>query len=275
MVRRVRAVGTVCAALAIVTASCTTRIESTTGPAAATASVTGSTVGNYGSSVTTAPPTSTRALDAADLEKLLPTAAEIGPGYVIDPSGGEDAGGASDQQWDQAMRDACPDLYELSSDFSQMFTVAYRRNPTTAGRSFLDIYERKVAVELSDGGDFVLTKDLLDRMIAAMNSCKVIRVTDADTGSEMSMEVRANPDTRFGDLGMVTKLDIEVSGPRLPRPVRLNGHVRMFQVGDTAVSITTVDGFDPKTLRTVAVDFLLPSRLAERLEGDIEDLHGN
>ncbi|HET8930743.1 MAG TPA: hypothetical protein VFN21_08810 [Acidimicrobiales bacterium] len=274
MLGRVRTVGVVCAAVMIAGASCTTTVDSTTGPAGTTAATTGTTVGNYGSSVTTAPPTTTRSLTAAELEELLPTAAEIGPGYSV-VTMNDAATAQADEEWNEATRDACPELYEVSSDFAQLFTVAYSQAPTFVQRVYADAATREVEVDLTDGADFIPTEEQLDKLIAATNSCDMIRLSDEQTGNEVSMKLRANPDSHYGDLGMVMTMDIKRTSPLLPRTVKSSGHVRTFQRGETTVSITTIDGIDLQTLRPVPVDYRLAADLAEELDGEIQRLQGD
>lgn len=274
MLGRARMVGLV-AAVMIAAASCTTTVDTTTtGTDLTTAAGPTTTVGNYGSSVTTAPPTTTPSLSAAELESLLPTAAEIGAGYSVvtmDAAATEQA----DEAWNKATRDACPELYEVSSDFAQLFTVAYGQTPTFVQRVYADAASRGVEVDLTDGGDFIPTEEQLDKIIAATNSCDTIRLSDEQTGSDVSMKLRANPDSHYGDLGMVMTMDIERKNPLLPRTVKTSGHVRTFQRGATTVSITTVDGIDLTTLRAVPVDYRLAAELAEELDAEIKQLQGD
>jgi hypothetical protein len=277
MTRRVRPVGVVCAALVFVAASCTAEVGTTTGAAGTTnggAGESATTVGNYGSSVTTAPPTTGRPLTSADLTELLPTRAEIGPGYAVVALDSASAA-QSDREWDAATKKACPELYKVSSTFSQLFTVAYRASPAIAQRAFADADSRRVEVDLTEGADFIPTDSQLEKIISATNACDPIEVHDDETDGEITVTLRASPDNHYGDLGMVMTMDIELVNARLPGGVEMMGHVRTFQRGQTTVSITTVDGVDPHTGRALPVDYDLAADLAEKLDGEIQRLQGH
>ncbi len=276
MIRGVRSLGVVCALLVVVT-SCTTNVGTTSGASGTTdggTGQTGTTVGNYGSAVTTAPPTTSKALSRADLVDLLPTPAEIGPGYAVVALDSASAA-QSDQEWDAATRKACPELYEVSSTFSQLFTVAFRASPVFAERAFADANSRRVEVDLTEGADFIPTESQLDKIISATNACDPIELHDDATGGTITVTLRASPDAHYGDLGMVMSMDIEAVNALVPRGVEMEGHVRTFQRGSTTVSITTVDGVDPHTHRALPVDYDLAADLAEKLDGEILELQGH
>jgi len=277
MVRRVRPLGVVGAALVLVAASCSAKVGPTTGASGTASGGTQqptTTVGNYGSSVTTAPPTTSKPLSSADLTGLLPTPAEIGPGYVVVDLGSASAQ-QSDREWDAATKKACPELYKVSSSFSQLFTVAFGASPSYAERAFTDINGRQVEVDLTEGADFIPTESQLDKIISATNACDPIEVPDHETGGTITMTLRASPDDHYGDLGMVMIMDIEMVDALAPRGVEMEGHVRTFQRGQTTVSITTVDGVDVRTHRVLPVDYELAADLAEKLDAEIQKLQGH
>ena len=266
MVRSIRAA--VCVALLVTAAaSCSKSVR--TGDASQSGSGDGTTVPNFGGTAPTVPPTTTRALTNAELKSLLPTAAEIGTGYVAVPEGSDDD---SSSDFEDAMKDACPELAKVSSEMSNMFTVAYRTEPTSVGRSFVDGAYRTVDVSIDGGGQFIPDLDTLDKLVTAYNECDTITVPDPAIGGQQDIQIQASPDDHYGDLGMVLSLKIDVHGGKLAGSVELQGHVRMFQKDDVGVSITTADGIDPSTGLIIAVDYDLAARLAQRIQTDIARL---
>lgn len=256
-------------------ASCTANVGTTVSGAPTSAGAPTTTVPDFGAANTTAPPTTSRRLTGAELEGLLPTVAEIGPGYVVVPPQPA-SGNGSDDAWDKATRKACPELVKLYSNIPQVLTVALVQDPTVATRGFTDLYRREVAVDLADGENFISTKERLDDIVAATNSCDPIEVADTETGGTITMTLRASPDSHYGDFGMVMKMKVDRHGGILGNViVESTGHVRTFQRGQTTVSILTADGFDPTTFRGVPVNYLLASDLAEKLDREIEDLQGH
>lgn len=233
------------------------------------------TIGNYGSSVTSAPSTTSPPLATSDLEELLPGIAEIGQGYELDAAFGQGGDASSDREWDDAASDACPELEEFSTDYSGVFTVAATAEPANAARAFSDEVGRSVIVSITDGADeLLLDEDQLEELISAINSCDTIRFTNVQ-GIDVAVKFQAQPDNRYGDLGLVMTMDQDLSGGLLPREIRMAGHVRMFQSGATTVAITTIDGIDPETFRKIPVDHRLAARLAARIDEDLTGLRGD
>lgn len=255
----------------LVASSCSTTVGAGHGP-------TTSSLPDFGGAASTAPPTTAaHAVTSAQLTALLPTADEIGVGYVEVPDDGSTS--QSDKDWDAAVKDACPEYYKLTTKSSQLFTVAYStagsQGDIDVGRLFEDPISRRVAVELGDGSDFLMTDSQLEKLIEAINECKTITVPDPAVSGQIDMTLDATPDHHYGDEGLVMTMNMTVSGGKLAGQVSMVGHVRMFQTHAVYVSITTVDGIDPLTGQVVPVDYNLESRLAQRIQSDIGRLQGN
>lgn len=254
---------------ALIASGCSATVGTTTSTDA-TSATTLRPGGASAATTTSLPGSASHDLTEAQLTRVLPKSAEIGAGYSVDKSDGDSGDAASDD----AMAKACPELAELSSEMSDVFTVALTRGPISVGRVFTDDVGRRVVVSLSQGEGLLASEDQLDEMVRAINRCDTVEVPDAQGRGTTSIELRANPDTHYGEFGLVMTMSVTVDGPTLPRPVDMSGSMRMFQRGGVVVSITTVDGFDPTTYRAVAVDYDLAARLAQRIDGDLEDLQG-
>lgn len=253
-------------------ASCTAEVTSAPDDAAGP---TTTTLPNYGSAVTSAPPTTVLRLDSDELAALLPTAEQIGAGYVVDPGiAVEGEASTSQDAWDEAVAEACPELTELTASLGQVVTVAFASSPSHASRLFIDIYGRKVAVALDDGNPDFGSPETWEDYISAVNKCDRVVVIEPQIAGETSMKLHATPDSRYGDGGMIMSLNMQYDGVLLPGRVKVEGSMRIFQQGQTTVTITTVDGLDPDTLRPVRVDHLLAAELAEGIEEKLSELQG-
>lgn len=246
---------TACVVVVVLTASCSSSGTKTDGADAA---------------VTTT--VALRPVSTEDLQSLLPGADEIGPTYdvVADAVGSDD--GPQNDAWNEAFQHACEDLYRLTADAGEVITVALARAPMTVDRSFADEYLREVTVMLTTDDDLFPMRDQINALVVAINHCDIIEVPGSGGGPDTSVRLQASPDSNYGDVGMVMKMELALSGGDLPVKIRRTGHVRAFQYGAVTAVVTTVDGFEPGTARAVRVDKDLARDLAKRLNRGIRDL---
>ena len=216
---------------------------------------------------TTAAPTTagSSAVTVSDLEELLPTAAQVGADYRVDPSTDDD----DDPDMDAALKKSCPDAAALMD--------ANADDGPKAGRKFTTDDERGFEVELEPDStllDKVKDGVQLDEFISAINDCDVISYTDADD-VHYEVEFEVQKDTEFGDLGIMMKMRVKVSGETFPKAIEIEGGYRKFLVGDVGVSVMATSGVDEKTLDAIPADYDLIDPMSEQLEADVEKLVRN
>ncbi len=216
----------------------------------------------------------TRALepvDQAQLEGMLPDVEDIGSGYRVVPEGEPIAAAPPPAAWDEAVQEACPDLTDMTTGAAEVITVAFGRTTATAARDFSDPYFRDVGVLLTTDDDVLPIRDRRDALIGAINRCDIIRVPGSGDVPDLSVRLKANPDSNYGDVGMVMQTELTLSGGALLGEARGTGHVRAFQYGAVTAVIMTGDGVDPATGRRVRVDKALAPDLAQLLNRRIRD----
>lgn len=261
---------TVVAAFAVVFAGCGTSVPVTrTGSSTSAASVT--TARSKGTSVTqtTSVTKTTKAassITVADLEKLLPTAAQVGPDYRVDSS--NDGNGDEDVAMSDAMDKACPDAGALLD--------AQNNDGPTADRSFTTDDSRSVEVQFEPGNSDMSgigNEAELDKLVAALNSCKTISYTDKD-GLHFELTLKAKKDSSFGDIGIVMDMDMMLSGDLLPKEVPFSAHFRIFQQGAVTVTVSASSGLDQATLEAVPADVDVLETLSKKADDDVSRLQG-
>lgn len=253
------------ATVVVFLAGCSTSVNGTS-----TAPSTRPTGGSSGSA-TSAPPstngTAKAKITLAKLAGILPTSAEVGPGYSLDSTDDSD-GGISDAAFDQAMRKACPEAAELVDP-----TAGDDNDDHSTSRNFTTDDGRSVEVEFEldeSGPDPFASEQQLEDLIDAINACDTIEV-QAD-GYTMAIDLKLAADDTYGDIGATMQMHASMSGDRLPAGLYVDADYRMFQVGNVDVTVSAVSGVDQDTLRITPPDRAIVDRLSGKAEQGIEQL---
>lgn len=249
------------AALAVV-ASCSTTVKTDTASSSTTTGARDATTVVE----TTAPPTTVAPLTKADLERLLPVASDVGAGYeMIDESdSGSDSG---DGEFDKVMADACPSLVDLigapenNSD-----------SPDKAERSFSTEDGRTVSVELDpDLTDAKVTSAAeMRKVVDAVNSCDNLKFSN--NGVDFTMSLTMRTDKTFGDFGGILELSVHGESAQLPKPLDLNGVVRMFVSHGVGVTVSAMGGVDTETFDAVPADSDAVETIAKQITDALGDI---
>ena len=209
---------------------------------------------------------------SADLEAILPTAAEIGPDYTLDDSDDADGEGEDDDTsaedpdaedpTEAAMEEQCPKAAEL--DFLE----------DTDGQE--DEVSAEFVTELDQGIEVTLdpdvetfTKENVAKVIEAYNECGTISVDDPEAGS-MTMELSAEALEGYGDYGahVTMQATFELFGRTVP--IEFQGY--LFVVDDVAVGVTASSGLDETNFEPTPGDVDLLPGLAAEMETRVESL---
>ena len=89
------------------------------------------------------------------------------------------------------------------------------------------------------------------------------------------IEFEVQKDTDFGDVGIVMKMRVKVSGGSVPKPIEIEGGIRKFLVGEVGVTVTATSGLDSATFAAVPADYDVIDPLSEQLESDVTKLVRN
>lgn len=219
-------------------------------------------------------------IEVGELEALLPEPDDLGSDYQTLATGAETGTGPGDDVWDAALREACSGLYDLVGAPAEVVTVSYTDaqstslvdEPVSVERLYTDDAFRLVTVFLTTDDDVFPMRDQIDALIVAINRCDVIDIPGSDEEFAMSVRLSAQPDSNYGEVGMVMTMQVDLSGARLGGRVQMTRNIRAFQYRAVTAVITTVDGFDPDTFQRVRVDKNLASDLATSLNRSIRDL---
>jgi hypothetical protein len=264
--RSLRRAWMVAAVSAVALVGCGTSVPSTTGTSTTASSSTKrptDTTASPSSAPSTTAGSSSVTVD--DLAELLPTAAQVGADYRVDPSTDD----GDDPDMDAALKKSCPKAASLMNDTSG-------REPS-ADRTFKTDDDRSFEVELKPDStllDKVNDGVQLDEYISAINDCDVISYTDSDD-VHYEVEFEVQKDTEFGDLGIKMQMRVKASGGPIPKPVEFEGGFRKFLVGDVGVSVSATSGLDSATFEPVPADYDLIDPMSEQLEGDVAKLVRN
>lgn len=170
----------------------------------------------------------------ADLEAILPTAADVGNGYVLgedDEAEDDDESDADDT--DAAFEEACPALNELEFDGEEV------EGPSRTFEVPGD--EREISVQLSLDPT-VFAEDEIDDLIAAFDECGQVDITDDESGMGISFELAAERSDEFGDYGM--QLDLDASFAFFGAPIEIQLRGLIFGLNGVGVFISAASGMD-------------------------------
>jgi len=195
----------------------------------------------------------------ADLEAILPTAADIGAGWTLDTSTDD-----SSSAQDKAMDAQCPALKDLgtTNDVADKNKVKH---------SFTNAAGEQIEVSLSNDADKVDQAELAKK-IEAVNSCGPITSTSDGVNTTIVLQAKAND--AYGDFGVQMQAKVTLESEQLPQPVELNLYGLMFRSGTVGVSITGFDGLDQTTLKVTPVDTDALVAQAEAMQSAVKNLGG-
>ncbi len=195
----------------------------------------------------------TRAATVAELEQLLPTAAEINElaevddhseGYVVDTSGDEEE--AEDPSESDAVGEAkllaaveanCPamleqDLFDLEHDATARVTRTFRTG------------ERGKTVEVDlDAEPKRTSSEDLDALVQATMACDPFDL-DVGDGLSMNLDFGMARDDAYGDRGVTMTFNMVMSHPDLPSKLHLMTRARFMVVGSVGVVVSAGDGYE-------------------------------
>ena len=195
----------------------------------------------------------------ADLEALLPTAADVGQGYrVKTDEGGDD----SDKEVEAALAEACPGIEEA-------FVNVGAKEDNAATVSMEDGNTRLFEVKLNASPN--ISPETLDEQIATVNGCDPFTY-DAGGGSDITMKMAAGRSDDFGEAEVNFTLELTIENDDLPAPVRVRFTSRTFLVGSVSATVTVSDGIDDATFETIPGDTDLVDQYSYEMQNRLTDL---
>lgn len=218
--------------------------------------------GASGSATTTssAGPGGASGITTAQLEKVLPTAEEVGPDYTLDPAG-DDTSGNSEATNDPAFEKACPEAAALDIGGTGA------ENDDEAKASFSADDDRGIEVSLDPTPVGMEPKDMA-KVIDALNSCEDVELTEQ--GTKMTMSMAAKELSGHGDGGI--DLTMGLTFTLLGAPLRIEFHGYIFTVDGVGVAVLATSGIDPDTMQVKPADDDLLGPLADLMEKRVKDL---
>ncbi|CAN5515333.1 hypothetical protein BH10ACT1_BH10ACT1_32570 [soil metagenome] len=193
-----------------------------------------------------------------DLEAILPTAADIGSGWSVDP---DDDGDST--QTDDQLDEQCPDVAALEDLSDEDLDVE---------QDFTNDDNQQVVVKLNPSARAV-SDDELDEYVDAANACTGSIVDDEDgTTTKFAFDVSRTDE--FGDQGIQIEGTITVSGGGLPKPVTITIYNLNYRIGSVSVEVSGQDGIDGATYASVPFDPDLLVTLGRDLESQVSELVG-
>ena len=199
-----------------------------------------------------------RPVSQAQLESIMPTAADIGPDYEVkastdDPTDTTTTTPGDVDPSDKAFEDACPKAKALD-------LMTDEANPDEATVEFSTNDDRGIEVDL-DPTPGPMSEEKLDQIIDAFNDCGTVSYTDPDTG-KVSMKLSAKKLEGVGDYGVDVSLNASMELFQIPITIGFRGYI--YVVDGVGVTVTASDGLDPSTFETTPSDQdLLPKLAAE------------
>ena len=195
-----------------------------------------------------------------DLEAILPSASDIGPGYSEVRNDRSDAN--EPDPIGDALTAQCPEVEELNGDDED--------DDDEVSAKFEDDEGRSIEVKLSPTAK-ERSPDELATFIEAVNGCDDITASDAKF--DYSITLAAGEEPSLGDQAIRLALSITISGGDLPGPLALNTYGYIFRIGTVGGQITGSDGTDGTTRIKFDSDDLDP--LVLDMEARVDDLLGN
>jgi len=191
-----------------------------------------------------------------DLDAILPTAASLGKGWIVDTSTSDPS-----DEGDKAIEFQCPSAAALV-------------NPDTeadvAKAKFVDTNGSEIAVTLSPSAE-PLSSAEVTQLVSAINECEDVNVT-SDDGTVTTFSFQAAADDQYGDQGVHIQAAVTVTAPE-QSPIALTYYGLKFRKGTVGVSINAIDGIDADGTVVPADTDLLVS-LASSLDAQVKDLVG-
>lgn len=202
--------------------------------------------------------------DVAQLEALLPSAAQVGADYLALPEIDEDDDG--DTGFDEAIERACPEVAarfgdDTGADRSDSVSRDYE---TSDGRSFV------VQLTAYVGEGQWADRDDVAEFVELAASCEDIELADEETETVISLAV--DGDDTHGEVGLTIEVTAHVTGVQVPFEFDLEMAARQFVVGDVGVFVTATGSIDPVTGASVPPDRDAVESVAARLVGELDRL---
>lgn len=197
----------------------------------------------------------------ADLEAILPTAEEVGRGYQVQPSTGDDES-ADDDTTEAAVEAACPGMEGAFGDLGG-------DNTDASEVSMLDADNRGFEVKINAAPG--LSPETLDEQVATINGCGVIDFTN-DDGSDITIILGAERTDDFGEVAVNFTMDMTVDHESLAAPYEIGFVSRSFRVGSLSSTIMVVDGGDPATMEAFPAHNDLLDEYSAEMETRLTDL---
>lgn len=216
------------------------------------------------SSTTSGPAPEGPGPSTAELAAILPTALDLGEGWVeVPPSEPDTADDPSSTE--AALRDQCPALAALVADDTG-------GDEGDVVRTFVDGDGREVEIELDPDAE-ALGDDELQEAVDATNACDQVVVDDTD-GVTTTLRFQATVDPDHGEQAVKLQADVGILLPSEEEPISLTLYGLVFRTGPVGVKLTATDGLDSESLGVNRTDMDLLTRLSDRLEASVDDLVG-
>ncbi len=196
---------------------------------------------------------------SADLEDLLPAAADLGDDWTLDDTR-EDSD--EDDATDKALEEQCPGVAAL--------TLTDDDDGDEVKANFLNTDNSGMEVSLTPSAND-LSDDDLEAAIEAINDCDEVTLTDSDDITT-TFTFSADLDPEYGDQGIRLEAEVTVEGGTIPQPVTLMVYAVFFRYGAVGVAVTGTDGIDEATFEPIDVDTDLLLELADALDQQVSDL---
>lgn len=194
---------------------------------------------------------------AADLESILPTAADIGSQFDEAPA--DDADDDDPDPIGDAIDGQCPDITDLGDDDEDDRVSA----------NFEDDEGRTVTVELSPSAKERDPEELAE-YLDVINEC--VDVTASDDQYDYIISFKASEEKALGEQAIRLASIVTISGGDLEAPLSLTNYAYNFRVGTVGARVGGSDGtvgseraeFDATDLDPIAQD--LEDRIDELLD---------
>lgn len=252
--------------MVLVVASCSKSVSTGTSGSSTTSHAQSTTTTTAKSTSTTK---ASKAVTSADLEKLLPKAADVGGDYRV-VSGTDGKSSSEDAAIDDAIKQACPELADVMKAPKDSAS-----DPNTVSRDFDTEDGRSVGVELKAGlkSSSVPDRAAMKKLVDGVSKCGTVKFDSS--GISFSGTLLMQADDSIGDFGAVLKMTWTGVSDELPKPLVIDALIRMVAVGDVGVTISAFGGVDTTTMEGIPVDADIVDRLAKDLAGSVGSLQGS
>lgn len=170
---------------------------------------------------------------AEELVALLPTAEEVGGDYQLDDSGVDEGDDDSDdEEMDAQFEEACPGIAELEF-------LGQGDGQPSAVASFSTEDDREIEVELDPAAD-ELSGDNIDAIVEALADCKGVEVADEEMGGSFTIDIAAERDDTYGDVGLRMDMTATIALFGMEIPFSFAGQA--FSVDGIGVFVSATSG---------------------------------